>query len=250
MGNESIFHIVRKSEWDPTEALYSPASLGAEGFIHCSSSSQIVETAQKHYSNETDLFLLKIDPARLKSPLKFESSRNGEKFPHIYGPIQREAVLAKIELRSFPGTGFVLPALAGSSVFSKIIRGEFSSYKIFENSWVYCLLTRDAIRLGHALVVPKVEVDHFSNVPDPYYSEIFRVARELSHAIQRVTGCKRVGAVIAGYEVPHCHLHLIPTDRMGDFDFHQAKVYSPQENQEMLLKIQKELTAFSGSFGG
>lgn len=251
MEHSFIFHIAQRADWESSsQSEYIPENFETEGFIHCSTSAQVVATAERHFKGAGELLLLKIDPQKIKAKLKYEAATGGEKFPHIYGHLNREAVIAKTEFRAYPGTGYVLPSMAGESIFSKIIRGDFPSYKLFENAWVYCLLTRDAIRLGHALIIPKVEVDHFSSVPDPFYSEMFRVGRELSHAIQKATGCKRIGAVFAGYEVAHCHLHLIPTDSMDDFDFRKAKVYSAAENQQMLEKVRKALTSFTGSFGG
>ena len=67
------------------------------------------------------------------------------------------------------------PDLLGNSVFSKIIRDEIPSYKVFENDHVVAFLARDAIHLGHTLVIPKIEVDYFIDVPEPYYSRLARL---------------------------------------------------------------------------
>lgn len=60
-----------------------------------------------------------------------------------------------------------------ATVFSKIIAGEIPSFKIYEDEWTYAFLTKDAINIGHTLVVPKVDVDYFIDVPEPFYSKVF-----------------------------------------------------------------------------
>lgn len=124
-----------------------------------------------------------------------------------------------------------------ASVFTKIINGEFSSYKIYEDKETFAFLTRDAIQLGHTLVIPKIEVDYFLEVPEPYYSAVFKNARFIAKAIHEVTGCKRVGTIIAGWDVPHFHYHLVPMFVYDDLDFKKGRVRSPEENADMQQKI-------------
>ncbi len=103
-----------------------------------------------------------------------------------------------------------------STLFSKIIAGEIPSYKIYEDEYVYAFLDIFPHVLGHTLIVPKIEIDHFSEVPEPYYSAIFLAAKEISPAITKATGCARICSMFVGYEIPHCHYHLIPTNSMDD----------------------------------
>ncbi len=123
------------------------------------------------------------------------------------------------------------------SVFSQIIAGKIPSYKIFENEFVFAFLTKDAIQLGHTLIVPKTEVDYFVDVPEPYYSAIFQTAKPLAKAIHKATDCKRVGTIIAGWDVPHFHYHLVPMFDYYDLDPRKAKQYSYDEKKEMQKKI-------------
>jgi histidine triad (HIT) family protein len=97
-----------------------------------------------------------------------------------------------------------------SSVFTKIINGEIPSYKVFENELVFAFLDIAPIRTGHTLIIPKVEVDYFVDVPEPYYSEVFKIAKILAPAIQKATDYERIGGLVEGLEVPHFHYHLIP----------------------------------------
>jgi histidine triad (HIT) family protein len=67
-----------------------------------------------------------------------------------------------------------------SSLFSRIIAQEIPSYKVYEDEYVYAFLDIFPQHPGHTLIVPRVEIDHFSDVPEPYYSAIFLAAKKLS----------------------------------------------------------------------
>jgi histidine triad (HIT) family protein len=128
-----------------------------------------------------------------------------------------------------------------SSIFTKIIAKEMPAYILFENEWIISFLTIAPIHPGHALIVPKIEVDHFSDVPEPYYSEVYRFAKPLSKAIKNVSGCVRVGTAVVGLEVPHFHLHLIPLFQASDLNFKNAKMAAPEDLLQMQLKIKENL---------
>ncbi len=127
--------------------------------------------------------------------------------------------------------------MESASVFSRIIAGTIPSYKVFENEYVFAFLAKDAIQLGHTLIVPKIEVDYFVEVPEPYYSAVFRAAKPIAQAIHTATTCKRVGAIIAGWDVPHFHYHLVPMFDYFDLDPKRANERSHEESLEMQNKI-------------
>ena len=116
-----------------------------------------------------------------------------------------------------------------STLFTKIIAGEIPSFKIYEDEYVFAFLDIFPQKLGHTLIVSKGEYDHFSDVPEPYYSRIFEVAKKLSPAIQKATKCNRVCASFVGYEIPHCHYHLIPTFSIEDANFSSVDRASDEE---------------------
>jgi histidine triad (HIT) family protein len=124
-----------------------------------------------------------------------------------------------------------------ASIFSKIIRGEIPSFKIYEDEYVFAFLDIRPIHLGHTLVVPKLEVDHFFDVPEPHYSAVFQAAKKIGLAIQEVTGCPRVGTTILGFEVPHAHYHLVPMWGPSDLSFSLAKPRSSDEMKDVQQKI-------------
>lgn len=123
------------------------------------------------------------------------------------------------------------------TLFTRIITGEIPSYRIYEDAYTYAFLDIFPQRLGHTLIVSKIEVDHFADVPEPYYSAIFQTAKMLSPAIQQATGCTRVCTMFIGYEVPHCHYHLVPTDSMADLDHANARQADPDDLAKMQEKI-------------
>jgi uncharacterized protein (DUF952 family) len=94
MFSDRIYHITASAAWQAAQRLvqYKHPSLESEGFIHCSYRNQLVETARVHYKDRSDLVLLCINPALLQSELKVEASRSGAQFPHLYGPLNLNAV--------------------------------------------------------------------------------------------------------------------------------------------------------------
>jgi uncharacterized protein (DUF952 family) len=105
-----LFHIAVRSEWDAAGDDYAPAAFADEGFVHCSFAEQVVATAGRYYKGRDDLVLLEIDDARLTSPVTVEPSpSSGEDFPHIYGRVDRRAVVVEHELVPNDDGSFTLP---------------------------------------------------------------------------------------------------------------------------------------------
>jgi histidine triad (HIT) family protein len=123
------------------------------------------------------------------------------------------------------------------TIFTRLITGEFPSYKVFEDDLTYAFLALGSHTLGHTLIVPKVEIDYFVDLPEPYYTRIFQNAKVLAKAIQEATGCVRVGTMIAGFDVPHFHYHLIPCWQPHDLDASSAREYPAAEMEQMRQKI-------------
>ena len=128
-----------------------------------------------------------------------------------------------------------------STLFSKIIAWEIPSFKIYEDEFVYAFLDIFPQQAGHTLIVPKIEIDHFADVPEPYYSAIFQAAKKLTPAIKDATNCNRVCTMMIGYDVPHCHYHLIPTIQLSDIVFSQKPQADMEELKIMQEKIIKNL---------
>ena len=129
-----------------------------------------------------------------------------------------------------------------ASVFTKIIKGELPSYKIHEDELTYSFLALDQVNLGHVLVIPKQEVNHWFETPTDAYIQVSLNSQKIAKAIKAATNCPRVGIMVAGFEVPHYHVHLIPAWSIPDLDFKKARRFSDlemktiQENIVSLLK--------------
>ena len=94
MSSKRIYHITANAAWQAAQVQgqYEHPSLKSEGFIHCSYLDQLIETARVHYKDRLDLVLLCINPVLLQPELKVEISRSGAQFPHLYGPLNLDAV--------------------------------------------------------------------------------------------------------------------------------------------------------------
>ncbi|MEO8962263.1 MAG: HIT domain-containing protein [Ginsengibacter sp.] len=126
------------------------------------------------------------------------------------------------------------------TIFSKIIKGEIPSFQIAENEKFYAFLDINPLVEGHTLVIPKLEVDKFLDMPDEYLKEILLFAKPIATAIEKSFPCNRCGLSVVGLEVPHAHLHLIPLNTMDDINFTRKKLSPTKEKlkvtQEKILK--------------
>lgn len=88
-----IYHLTTPTAWQQADSdTYIAPSLETEGFIHCSNHDQLARVANRFYAEEPELLVLCIEAERLQSPLKDEDSGINELFPHVYGPINRDAI--------------------------------------------------------------------------------------------------------------------------------------------------------------
>jgi uncharacterized protein (DUF952 family) len=96
-----VFHITEGEAWDRAQQTgeYEAESLATEGFIHCSTEPQLARTAERFYRGRSGLVLLAIETDRLRAPLRWEGA-DGDLFPHIYGPLNTDAVLAMSPMRA------------------------------------------------------------------------------------------------------------------------------------------------------
>jgi histidine triad (HIT) family protein len=128
------------------------------------------------------------------------------------------------------------------TIFSKIIAGEIPSYKIAEDDHFFAFLDIFPLVEGHVLVIPKLEVDKFFDVPDTYLSRMLVFAKPIAKAIEKSFPCNRCGSSVVGLEVPHAHLHLVPINGMDDLNFTRGKLkLSPEQLKAAQEKIQKAM---------
>lgn len=93
------------------------------------------------------------------------------------------------------------------------------------------------------MVIPKLEVNHWDDVPPDTAAHLMVVAQKIAKAIKGIIPCKRIGVSVVGLEVPHTHIHLIPIDNMGDMDFSLASEMSAKKLAATAKKIKTSLQA-------
>lgn len=114
------------------------------------------------------------------------------------------------------------------TLFSRIVAGEIPCHKIAEDDRFLAFLDIMPLAQGHTLVIPKLEVDRFFDLPDDVLSGINVFARDVALKLERAIPCERVGVAVIGLEVPHAHVHLIPLNGVADINFERPKMQVSQ----------------------
>ena len=128
-----------------------------------------------------------------------------------------------------------------ASIFTRIINGEIPCHKLAENERFLAFLDIRPIHAGHALLIPKLEVDYLFDLPDDLLGDLMKFAKPVARAIQRVVPCERVGVIVAGLEVPHAHVHLVPFESIGQLSFANARPADHKDLAELAAKIRAAL---------
>lgn len=123
------------------------------------------------------------------------------------------------------------------TIFSRIIAGEIPSYKIYEDDMVYAFLDIHPHTHGHTLLVPKTEIDYFVDLPSDYATALMTASQTIAKALDKATWHKRTQVLIAGRDVPHTHIHLIPSDSIDDIHTSDTLTLSDDEMKEIQEKI-------------
>lgn len=126
-----------------------------------------------------------------------------------------------------------------ASLFTRIIKGEIPCHKILENDSFLAFLDIRPINPGHTLVIPKREIDYFFDLDDQLLADLMVFAKKAAWMIRRAVPCKRIGIMVAGLEVPHAHVHLVPIFEIGDLNFAKAKSASSEELSKLADRIRQ-----------
>ena len=124
------------------------------------------------------------------------------------------------------------------SIFTKIIQGEIPCHKVDESDKYLAFLDIRPIKPGDTLVIPKQESGYIFDLKDPELSGLVLFAKKVAHKIEKAIPCSRIGIMVAGLEVPHTHIHLIPIDSIRDLNFALAR---PADSIELAKVVQKIL---------
>jgi diadenosine tetraphosphate (Ap4A) HIT family hydrolase len=131
-----------------------------------------------------------------------------------------------------------------ATVFSRIIAGEIPATFVHRDEECVGFMSINPLAPGHVLVVPVVEIDHWIDAPPALVAHLFTVAHRIGRAQQLAFDPQRVGLIVAGYEVPHMHIHVIPTNDMSEMNFaNAATTVDPEELESAAAAIR---TALSG----
>ncbi len=128
-----------------------------------------------------------------------------------------------------------------STIFSKILKGEIPCHKLAEDDRYLSFLDVRPINPGHALVIPKKEVDYIFDLDDDLYTGLFQFARPIARAIEKSVTCERIGIIVAGLEVRHTHVHLVPISSVGDINFAKARPAAAKDLAELAVRIRSNL---------
>ncbi|MCO8270422.1 HIT family protein [Actinoplanes sp. TRM 88003] len=106
-----------------------------------------------------------------------------------------------------------------ATIFTQIINGDIPGRMVWTDDRVAAFLTIAPLTAGHTLVVPRDEIDDWTQLPPDLLTHVMTVSHRIGAALKKAYESPRVGLVIAGFEVPHAHVHVFPAWEMADFDF-------------------------------
>lgn len=128
------------------------------------------------------------------------------------------------------------------TIFTRIIDGELPGTFVWRDDSAVALMSINPLARGHVLVVPVAEVDHWIDLDPGLATHLFDLARRIGIAQAAAFGCERVGLIVAGYEVPHAHVHVVPTDSMRQLSFENAAAsFDPDDLEAAAQAIRTEL---------
>lgn len=124
-----------------------------------------------------------------------------------------------------------------SSIFSKIIAGEIPCHKVWEDEKHIAFLDIRPIRRGHTLVVPKREVSYLFDLAPREQAELWDAVRKVEELLRERLGFRRAVLMVVGWEVPHVHVHVIPTDSISDVRMPTPLKLSTEEMAEIARQV-------------
>ena len=128
-----------------------------------------------------------------------------------------------------------------SSIFTKIVNGEISCYKVAEDEQFLASLDVNPNAVGHTLCIPKQEIDKLFDMDEELYLGLMRFSKKVAAALEKTVPCERIGMAVIGLEVPHAHVHLIPINEMNEMRFQNKVALTKEEFETLATKIQQNL---------
>jgi histidine triad (HIT) family protein len=135
------------------------------------------------------------------------------------------------------------------TIFTRIIDGEIPGTFVWRDDQSVAFLSINPLRPGHTLVVPRAEIDHWIDCPQELRDHLFSVAQTIAKAIAVAFPSEKVGLMVAGLEVPHLHLHLVPINSARDLDFANAATSIEPRALEVAANAIREALTEQGAGG-
>lgn len=135
------------------------------------------------------------------------------------------------------------------TIFSRIIEGEIPGTFVWRDDRCVAFMSIAPLRPGHTLVVPTAEIDHWLDLSDDLRTHLTDVSAIIGRAIQEAFQPEKVGFMIAGLEVPHAHIHLVPISTVRDLDFANADPSADRIDLEEAAGLIRESLQDMGATG-
>ena len=119
-----------------------------------------------------------------------------------------------------------------ATIFTRIIEGEIPGTFVWRDDQCVAFMSINPMATGHTLVVPRAEIDHWVDCSPELSRHLFEVSHVIGRAQQTAFGCERIGLIVAGYEVPHTHIHVLPTTDMSQLSFSNAAMSVDRDSLE------------------
>ena len=125
-----------------------------------------------------------------------------------------------------------------ASIFSRIVAGEIPCHKVAEDDRCLAFLDIRPIVWGHTLVIPKRETDYIFDIEDDELAHLHVFAKQVARVLREEVPCLRIGVMVAGLEVPHAHIHLVPMNAISDLSFTNPRpVFADSEVAALAEKL-------------
>lgn len=134
-----------------------------------------------------------------------------------------------------------------ATVFTRVINGELPGRFVWRDDVCVAFLSINPLTTGHVLVVPREETDHWLDLDAATWHHLVEVSQTIGAALQRAYNPEKVGLMLAGLEVPHCHVHLAPINSVTDLDFANA---DPDPDPEQMDRAAQTIRDTLRGMGG
>jgi histidine triad (HIT) family protein len=136
------------------------------------------------------------------------------------------------------------------TLFSRIITGELPGELVWGDDQCAAFLSINPLSPGHTLVVPRAEIDHWMDCPKPLRDHLMDVSHTIGRAITEAFSPERIGVIIAGFEVPHLHVHVFGANGLADFNFGLSTQAPSEDLATAARRIRSALAAASPAADG